>query len=71
MKEIRECPKDERWDFIQAAVLKATSTKPKIKEKDWGSIRKYEVCPSCENVVIYDTPYCEKCGQHIDWGEIK
>ena len=51
------------------AIEKVIPKKPEIKEKDWGHIKKFEVCPVCGGLVVYATTHCEWCGQHIDWSE--
>lgn len=62
MKTIRECPKDERWEFVREAVLKATPKKPN-KPKD----STYAYCPTCGSTRM--DMYCSRCGQKIDWSD--
>lgn len=67
---------DEMID-IKELVEKATPKKPLIAFADGvtadGSIvgRTALVCPSCNSFLVERQNYCTKCGQVLDWKEIK
>ena len=42
----------------------------KAKEKDCISLNKFS-CPECKMVLYLYQPYCDNCGQEIDWSDVE
>lgn len=53
-----------RQEEIQRATIKALELQL-AKKPETNGIGVY--CPRCEEL-LYNKPYCPKCGQKIDWG---
>lgn len=39
------------------------------KPKDIGIFAEIFVCPNCENSILLQPKYCERCGQALDWSD--
>lgn len=71
---------DEQNDMTyEEALEKQISKRPKIKKEGFKSVS-YD-CPICENYLVSEIDnelvagqkynYCHKCGQRLDWSDIK
>lgn len=62
--------KKENFMLMQELVDKATPKKPIRKRLEvWRSISCFYICPSCGQMTAVGFKHCDKCGQHLDWGE--
>lgn len=52
---------------IENALKKQISRKPKLFKGKEGN---YDICPSCDGLLIYYLDHCHMCGQAIDWSEV-
>lgn len=52
---------------VLEALDKQIAKKPSNEEYEDGTFA--YVCPSCYTEVLEKQPYCDDCGQALDWGE--
>lgn len=68
----KNCVESIALDYAISAIEKQTPKKPKMRHVKWYDGYSDGWCPCCESYVqetLYDTRFCQMCGQALNWEE--